>query len=336
MPQVIYATKWKILHWYDVCGKGNLKVGDPVAPTRFCKKALNNDSRNGSYGIKRVSINEREKRFMSNLAGKKILFCQSRESGVAFEKALLREGATVQFLPTYRIEKLDFHSGRAAVAAFKRFSDFDWMIFTAPVAVKAIPHFFRLAHLATTRLSDIKIGVVGKKTSQSLLEIVPDANIVIRSNNLQLLLNRISIIDYRKNVKVLYPTSDLAIKNFSVTVSGSIDLLRVPLFRTVINESYSPQMLDRFQSQKYEAIFFNSPSSFDYFLHLFHSDELLHETAIGTLCNQTRKHIQARGYQVSIFTLQPEVRAVIKAMVEHFIPGKLKQRLTLAVQVPLP
>lgn len=254
---------------------------------------------------------------MATLNGKKILICRSREAGSAFETAFRRKGARVQFFSPFRIE-VNPQISETAVAALKNLAGFDWLILSSPNGVDALFHFLALAEVAPERLLGLQIGTVGKKAARRLTGALPGAGVAAEAENLQALLDYLSDSAIKEVLRVLHSTSVQSLEKIHPQLPPGIRLLRLPLYRATPDASHSPEALAALRSQRFDAIVFTSPSSFDYFRALVGD----FQSALAVLGETTAEHLRREGCTVHILPGRPDAETLAQAVEDFFYRKK--------------
>lgn len=255
---------------------------------------------------------------MSRHQGKRILICRPPRESEKLKMLLKKAGAEVIFFPTFKIEISPVGDVEIVLRILRDLPGFDWLIVSSGNGVDALRHYLSLTEVPGDVLSGLKIAVVGKKTAEKLRSTFPEVNIALRANHLQTLLGLIDQQSVDIRVRVLHPTSLQSIHTLHPRVPEKMELVRLPLYRTVIEDRYTPEQIAQLQSQPYDLILFSSPTSFDYFRKLWRNDDYLRNTTIATFGETTARHIRAHGFKVDVSPSAPEPEALLKAIETFF------------------
>ena len=251
---------------------------------------------------------------MSGLTGKKILFCRPREKSPEIEALLRENGAEVVFFPTFRIDMTPVGDVRIVLEILRNIPRFHWLLLSSVNGVAAFKHFFSLAGVAAKSLCRLHIGIVGKKTARSFSEAFPDLTIDWQTQDLQSLIDKIHCRNPAKTLRLLHPTSLQSVQTIQLRTPENMEVVRLPLYRTVLEDSHLPEHIAQLKSRKFDLVIFSSPTSFDYFRRLWQDDTYLRQLAIAVLGKTTAKHIHARGFDVAVVPSSPTPDALITAM----------------------
>ncbi len=232
---------------------------------------------------------------------------------------LLREmGAEVIFFPTFKIEMSPLGDVEIVLRVLRDITRFDWVIVSSGNGVAALAHYLSLGEVPGEVLSELKIGVIGKKTAAKMQYSFPGVSIAARENDLQMLINTIYQQSDGKQIRILHPTSLQSIQTSHLQVPERMGVVRLPLYRTVIEDRYTPEQIAQLKSRIYDLIVFSSPTSFDYFRKLWREDEALRNEAIMTFGETTARHIQAQGFKVAVIPSSPEPKVLVEAIKAFF------------------
>ncbi|GEM_PF-3412066 len=249
---------------------------------------------------------------------KRILICRPPRGNEKLQMLLEKAGAEAIFFPTFKIEISPVGDVEIALRILRDLSRFDWLIVSSGNGVAALAHYLTLTELSADVLSGVNLAVVGKKTSETLRRAFSGVNIALRANHLQTLVELIDQQSVNDRVRVLHPTSLQSIQTLHLRVPARMELVRLPLYRTVIEDRYTPEQIAQVKSRTYDLIFFSSPTSFDYFRKLWREDDFLRNTAIATFGETTARHIRAHGFEVDVTPPSPEPEVLVEAIKAFF------------------
>ena len=256
---------------------------------------------------------------MSTLTGKKILFCRSEESSGHFAALFRKSGIQVDFFPTFQID-FSFPAARENARTFlPRITEADWILFTSSNGVAAFFYHAAASAINVTRLKEVKIGVVGIRSAETLRNHVADLDIQISAANLNTLLRKVSDFSVRRPINVLHFTSVQSIAKIKVDTLDAIKLNRIPLYRAIKADHEMMSQFRQLGSENYDVIFFGSPSSFEYFLEMPGSIDLLSSTVIAAFGNTTGESIKEHGFTVDIIPENTTPESFLKSMTDFFM-----------------
>lgn len=227
---------------------------------------------------------------------------------------------TITFLPPDDFTELD--------KAIENIENYQFIVFPSPRAVKFFFERFLSIGKDVRNLKNILICAIGKETSRSLREFGINADLIPDEHSSEALAKRLkeeflsiaqSKSDFQsKSIKILYPCSDIAMKDFVEEMNTLGIKVDTPItYRTVKPTEHGKRLIRFLREGKITIATFTSPSSFYNLLDILREDakEMLKEVVISAIGKTTAKAIQEAGYKVSII---PE-KSTIKDMVEAII-----------------
>lgn len=255
-----------------------------------------------------------------SLANKKIVIC--RRPGQASEMVnLLKEHSAEPFVfSTFNIKPINLSSGDASLLQNLRI--FDWLVLGSS---NGVAHFSRILddlNISSWHLAILNVGVVGKKTAAAWTHHFPEFTVHKTANNLQTLLDEIADKNPNKKVSVINPTSRQSIHNIPLNIPANVSILRIPLYETTLKDDHDSSELGFIQWGHYDAIFFGSPSSFDFFIELVGRDPLEKDVAICIIGETTANHIRNAGFRVAVVPPLPDVGSILKSLENYFKGAK--------------
>lgn len=249
------------------------------------------------------------------LINKKIVICRRPEQAQALLKALRQRRAWPILLPTFRVEPLAVNE--AAETLLLDMEQFQWLALGSENGVAFFRQIIDYLNLPVARLRRVNIALVGQKTAAKWQKLMPGIPVAQTEHYLQDVLNRISEQSAGEKVMVLNPTSRQSLQRLNLQVPPNVELVRVPIYQTVANRGLHAAELDFARSGAYDAIFFGSPTAFDYFRQLV-GDAPLRRVAIAAIGNTTRAHIETRGFPVAVVPAVPDTIAMVAALEAYF------------------
>ncbi|RMG29967.1 MAG: uroporphyrinogen-III synthase [Methanobacteriota archaeon] len=255
---------------------------------------------------------------MNTLKGKKILICRPRQESIPLEQKLNTAGAEVCFFPTFRIEMVPVGDPQITWSLLRDISSFDWVILSSGNGVTALKYFLSQASVSESQLSRVSVGVVGKKTAARVEKNFPGIRPKAIEKDVQTLINNISQHFVKTTGRVLHPTSLQSIEKLSLNIPENVELIRLPLYRTVLNDEFTPEQVEQILATNFDLILFSSPTSFDYFRKFLKDEKILYETNIMSFGKTTARYIESMGYPVAVIPSSPEPAIMTKAIQDFF------------------
>jgi len=185
--------------------------------------------------------------------------------------------------------------------------------------------FAALLRLLTIRqelLTGLYVGTVGKKTAAAWGKHFPKIPVRRQADSLQQLIIEIEREQAGESAAILNPTSRQSLQNIKVQIPAGISLTRLPIYETVPDRSHDAGEFGFIRSGEYDAIFFGSPSSFDYFLEIVGGTPHRKNVALCVSGKTTARHIESAGFRVHVIPARPEAESVIGAL-ENYFDNKL-------------
>jgi len=251
---------------------------------------------------------------------KHILICRKAEDSVDLRKALEAKGFVCHFLPVFSVEKTD---NRAEIEhTLQDLSRFQWLLLGSARAIPFLSDFLSEFKMRLTDFPRLRIGVVGKKTAHMFQKHFPKKDIQLIENKLQNLLDEISRQAGQEKISALNITSAQSLENISLTVPDNIYLTRLPIYQTLPNSQLSSSEIAKVRTQKWDAIFFGSPTAFDYFCELIGEDFLSKIAVTAVMGKTTEAHLRKKGKPVHIVPASPDAISVAEAFHQYFSENK--------------
>lgn len=258
---------------------------------------------------------------MRIMAGKTVLFCRPAAESGEFKRLFARAGSNVIFFPTFKILYRDVCGDAETRARLEAADQYDRLIFSSVKGVEAFLRALRQLQLPLSAYQAPPVATVGNKAADYLLKYWPEAVITHHADSLQELLELLARQSPETEQSLLHPTSGQSEQQIPLRLPATIHLERLPLYETVPEDRYSPEMIRTIRSRECDVIVFSSPTTFDYFRQLVGDDHPLNRAALAVFGATTRRHIEQAGYPVSIQPEAPSPRALVEAVENYFLRG---------------
>ncbi len=252
---------------------------------------------------------------------KHILICRNAEDSADLQKALEAQGFTCHFLPVFTVVKT---TNEAEIRqTFQNLLHFQWMILGSARAITFLFDLFSEFRITLSDYPALRIGIVGKKTGRAFSKYFPEKEIQLIENKLQNLLDQISRKTGVNEISVLNPTSVQSLEKISLSVPDNIHLVRLPIYQTIPNPALSSSEVAAVRSRRWDAVFFGSPTAFDYFVDLIDPGFLKNIPVVVVFGSTTAAHIREKGGVVHVVPQAPGADSVAEAV--HLYFSKLKE-----------
>ncbi|NPA95003.1 MAG: uroporphyrinogen-III C-methyltransferase [Thermodesulfobacteria bacterium] len=252
------------------------------------------------------------------LLGKKVLVTRTRQQASELVRLLERKGAGCIECPTIEVRQVEDLS--ILDDAIKNASNFDWIIFTSPNAVKFF--FLRVDQLGmdVRALGNAKIATVGSSTAKALeqhhirVDAVPDD---FRAEGLLEFFSKKDMT----GKKVLIPR---AVKAREILPEGlremGAEVVVAPAYETVPPQ-VAPQTLELLEDEKIDVVTFTSSSTVNNFFkavpeHLV--KKVMDQAKIACIGPVTAKTAEKRGLKVDILPEKSTIPSMVEAIEKSF------------------
>ena len=252
------------------------------------------------------------------LLGKKVLVTRTRQQASELVRLLERKGAGCIECPTIEVCQVEDLS--ILDDAIKNASNFDWIIFTSPNAVKFF--FLRVDQLGmdVRALGNAKIATVGSSTAKALeqhhirVDAVPDD---FRAEGLLEFFSKKDMT----GKKVLIPR---AVKAREILPEGlremGAEVVVAPAYETVPPQ-VAPQTLELLEDEKIDVVTFTSSSTVNNFFkavpeHLV--KKVMDQAKIACIGPVTAKTAEKRGLKVDILPEKSTIPSMVEAIEKSF------------------
>ena len=247
-----------------------------------------------------------------SLINKKIVICRRPEQVSEMVNLLKNKGAKPFVFQTFELKTIDPKTND--IQEIQNLKIYDWLILGSENGVKYFSSLIKSQNIKPEEFKSVQIAVVGQKTKKTWNNLYPKKLTKICCNYLQELLNDLSNNYKNKKLKILNPTSIQSLDNIHVDLPTNINLKRIAIYQAVPFKDHPKFDLDFIRSGAYDVIFYGSPSSFDYFLHLAGKAPFKKEKIICVPGKTTASHIQNKGFKVSIIPETPNPKDTIQAI----------------------
>jgi len=221
---------------------------------------------------------------------------------------------TIDFLPADDFSHLD--------KSIEALEEYGAIVFPSPRAVKFFFERFLNLGKDIRDLKDIIICSVGIETAKELRAYGLKPDIMPSEYNSESLFDALKqeIESWSLKVKkILYPTSDLAVKETvdSLNILG-IQVDKVIAYKTVKPTEHGKRLIRFLREGKITIATFTSPSSFNNLLDILKDDakHMLRDVVIAAIGKTTKKAIEQCGYKVSIVPENSTIKDMVEAIVK--------------------
>ncbi|GAB4374640.1 MAG: hypothetical protein Kow0042_19390 [Calditrichia bacterium] len=251
-----------------------------------------------------------------SLRNKKILICRRAEQAREMVLELQKRKAWPIVFPTFRVEPIDLTGENRR--KLENLQDYDWLILGSENGARFFFYLIQILKTPLDMVNRVPLAVVGRKTAARYREIFPNTPVQRQADSLQQLIEDIAYESEGRPVRILNPTSIQSLENIQVEVAPHMILDRVPIYQTLPLDSHDPKEIEFVKSGKYDAVFFGSPSAFDYFVKLVGSESLQKGAAICASGSTTASHIEKNGFPVKIIPSKPQTAHTVRALEQYF------------------
>ena len=199
---------------------------------------------------------------MSRLENKIIISTRPLSSDDSIKRNLVEKGATVLDFPMIEICPLELSEEIRVL--LQQITTFQWMVFTSKNGVDYFFKFMGQLSLSTDLLSQIKIAVVGKKTSEEVVKNRCSTYLVSSGTTSANLLNDL-VSKVMPADKILLVQGELADDTLEQGLVNIASPTRLNVYKTLHPEMHSKEIMDSITNNAYDMILFTSPSGFEQF-----------------------------------------------------------------------
>ena len=250
------------------------------------------------------------------LFGKKILITRTREQAAEMAMELEDLGARCYIFPT--IEVTDPSDFSPLDSAISNISLYDWLIFTSVNGVYSFKRRLKKLGRDVRILGDIKIAVIGEKTSKALEDWGIRPDLMPSEFRAEALAEEILKSDIRGK-KVLLVRAEKArevLPEKLKEMGARVDI--VPAYRTVVPQ-YKRGEIEDILKGGIDVITFTSSSTVIHLAKILDGDiGLLKDIAIACIGPITEKTAKDLGLKVDIMPDTYTTSALVKAIVSYF------------------
>ncbi len=250
------------------------------------------------------------------LENKKIVLCRRREQAREMVLALQRRKAWPVVFPTFTLEPVGLSSEEQH--RLQSLREFGWLVTGSQNGVGFLAHYLSALDVKPDALRHVKIGCVGTKTAGRWETFFPGIPVDFTAGSLQDLLTGISEREKGQTAAVLNPTSRQSLENISPDIPANLTVQRVAIYQALPDETHEPAEVDFIRSGNYDAIYFGSPSAFDYFLQIAGREPLEKQPVICVPGSTTAGHLERHGLQAAVIPETPDMPAVLAALENYF------------------
>jgi uroporphyrinogen-III synthase len=263
--------------------------------------------------------NNRERSFESILTGKLFISTRPENRSGELREYFTRAGAELLELPMIDIEPIPVTP--ACKENLGRIEEYDWVIFTSENGVR---HFME-EYINETGSCNFPghtgIAAIGHKTARVLGEYSISPWFVSRFSNAGNFSEELLSLFNGSHPRVLWPTGSLSPGTLTMKLHRFCDITRMDLYRTVIPEKINRSVLQLVNEDRYDIIFFFSPSAVHNFCSASNwkkEDKIkLRAACIGPV---TRDACLELGINPLFMSLTPDSAALFESTLEYYRP----------------
>lgn len=142
--------------------------------------------------------------------------------------------------------------------------DYQWIVFTSRNGVKFFFQFMNELGVNFNALSDIKIAVIGRKTSAEVVKYYRQPDLISAGNNsVDLAVELTEVL--KPTDKVLLALAELANDKLEERITDICIVTRFNVYLTENEDAVSLEIIERIKNDDYHIVLFTSPSGFRHF-----------------------------------------------------------------------
>lgn len=199
---------------------------------------------------------------MSGLENKIIISTRPLSADDSIKRNLVEKGATVLDFPMIEICPLELSEEIREI--LQHINSFQWMVFTSKNGVDCFFKLLGQLFIKTDELAQVKIAVVGKKTSEEVLRNNLSPFLVSTGNTSADLLNDL-VSKVAPTDSVLLVLGELADDTLQDGFEHIAASTRLNVYKTLQTVTPSNEIIDSITNNDYDIILFTSPSGFEQF-----------------------------------------------------------------------
>ena len=254
---------------------------------------------------------------MKSLKNKTILITKSKTEAEGSFSVLIDAGAKLIFLPIIKV--MPIYESPELIDAIKKFSEFEYVVFTSVNAVDVFEKIIKKHKLDFTK---VKIAAVGESTAARCESAGLSVNILPEEFSAKGLIRKFSELDLTDK-KILIPCSTLSRDELSLSLTemGAI-VHSVPVYNVKPNDLTELQSeKEQIQTKRPDFFVFTSPSSFENYLELFNVqdvDKYFNTSVICAIGPTTESAIRNRGLIVHVVPNTFSLSGIAETIIKYF------------------
>ncbi len=229
---------------------------------------------------------------MKTLENKTIISTRPISDNDSIKTALIEKGAIVFDFPMIKIVINDLNAEiRTALANINTFS---WLLFTSKNGVDS---FFKNVrnYSENIEINSTKIAVIGEATANEVIKNGVKVDFISSGNTsndfITELKQKISSED-----KILIIQGELADKKLETELAEISRVTRLNMYKTVDNEMFSENIINRIKREEYDLLIFTSPSGFRNFAKTMKLNNCSSNFKIACIGKTTENTVLELGY----------------------------------------
>jgi uroporphyrinogen III methyltransferase/synthase len=254
------------------------------------------------------------------LAGRRIVVTRALEQAGELAASLEQLGAEVLLLPTLSFAPPeDLSSLDAAIA---RLSEFDWIFFTSPNAVRFFARRKQesAARATGARPANPKVGAVGPATAEAARKEGFRVDYVAGNHSGEALASELA--QSIRGCRVLLPRSDRADQRLPCALrEAGAQVTDAVAYRTAAPQKLDPQAIRRVRSGEVDTILFASPSAFFNLWDSIPASELADlstRVPFAAIGPTTARALRDAGVRVEIEAVEASATALAQAIADYY------------------
>lgn len=246
-----------------------------------------------------------------------IISTQPEESFTEFSQPLENLGAKVISMPMISVKESILTN--VEIKILENINQFDWIVFTSK---NGIIYFFKklVTLFGNTKIPEnIKIAVIGKKTSKELEKYDVVADYISKSNLAETFTGELKDSVINKGSNVLLLLGNLAGDTIEKELNGYANVTRINCYETCKPQNIDKSSIERINSGNYDIIIFTSSSGFHNFAEVLRKNEInLSNLKVGSIGKSTTKTIEEYGIKPLFTAQQSNIEGLVNEILKYY------------------
>jgi uroporphyrinogen-III synthase len=257
---------------------------------------------------------------MSIFKEKTIITTCAADKASKIKCLLIPKGAEVFEFPMIHISQSQ--NSEEVKSVIKKIHTYNWIIFTSS---KGVSNFFLWLHQFDIFInkSNVKFAVIGKSTGKILKKLGFEANYISESKDSKSFAEELITIIGNEKANILLPIGNLSENRLFEVFKKKHHVTSLEVYQTKIPLEFDDKIYSKIINNKYDLIFFLSPSAVENFLILL-GDKINISTIKGIAIGKTTSKAMIKHGIKPLFT--PKTPN-IESMIEEFEALKKNKKL---------